>query len=337
MKSLEKHSLLHYNTFQVDAIADHLTIFTDEMEAESFFKNTPSKAENTLVIGEGSNLLFTSDYKGGLFKIENKGIYITDERSHSVWVKVAAGENWDDLVAWAVRNGYGGIENLSYIPGTVGAAPVQNIGAYGVEFADVFNSLEAIDMQTGEKQRFYLQELAFAYRDSVFKKELRNKYLITSVIIKLSKFPELVLNYGNIKKELELLTNKPTISDVRTAIIKIRKSKLPDPKEIGNAGSFFKNPVVNAQKFNRLISEFPEMAHYILKDNQYKIAAAWLIEKAGLKGYILGQAATHPNHSLILINNGNASGMEIKKLAEFIQKTVDEKFGVSLETEVLML
>lgn len=336
MKIFENKSLLEYNTFHIEAIADRLVIFDDENEIRNYLKSDHKELFKRLVIGEGSNLLFTDQFRGEILKIENKGFVITHETQSHVWVKAAAGESWDYLVEWCVKQGFGGIENLSYIPGTVGAAPVQNIGAYGVEFCEVFNSLEAIELKSGEKKNFYLQELLFDYRYSVFKGKLKDQFIITSVIIKLQKQPELKLEYGQIKKELAEISS-PTIKDVREAIIKIRKSKLPDPKETGNAGSFFKNPVVNSSEFQRLIKEFPEIAYYSLENEQYKLAAAWLIEKAGLKGFSLGESGTHPNHALILINKGQAKGEEILKLSQHIQKKVYEKFSVSLEPEVLIL
>ena len=339
MKSYTNSTLKEFNTFHIDALAESIVVFETEQEAQKFFKEYHSTEENYLVIGGGSNLLFTSDFKGKIFKIENKGFQVIDEKGPDVWVKVAAGEEWDDLVAWAVEQGYGGIENLSLIPGTVGAAPVQNIGAYGVEFKDVFNSLECIEIENGEKRTFYLQELEFDYRDSIFKSKLKNKFIITSVVIKLSIFPKLDLHYGHLKEVAQEMSGKnyPDIKDIRQAVIKIRESKLPNTDETGNAGSFFKNPVINSAEYKILLSNYPDLVSYPLENDKYKLAAAWLIEKAGLKGFQLGNAATHNNHALILINNGNATGKEIQELAAYIQEKVKEKFGISLEAEVLMV
>lgn len=339
MKTYCHKSLKEFNTFHIEAKAENLTIFETEQESKDFFKENHLMKANHLVIGGGSNLLFISDYKGHIFKIENKGFQVVDENGPDVWVKVAAGEEWDDLVAWTVEQGYGGIENLSLIPGTVGAAPVQNIGAYGVEFKDVFNSLECIEIENGEKRSFYLQELEFDYRNSIFKNKLKNKFLITSVVIKLSIFPKLDLHYGHLKEVAQEMSGKsyPDIKDIRQAVIKIRESKLPNTDEIGNAGSFFKNPVINSLDYKTLLSNYPELVSYPLENDMYKLAAAWLIEKAGLKGFKLGNAAIHSNHALIIINNGNATGKEIQELAIYIQAKVKEKFGVSLEAEVLML
>lgn len=339
MKSYSNSSLKEFNTFHIEAKTEILTIFESEQEAHDFFKENRLEKENHLVIGGGSNLLFISDFKGHIFKIENKGFQVIDEKGPDVWVKVAAGENWDDLVNWAVEQGYGGIENLSLIPGTVGAAPVQNIGAYGVEFKDVFNSLEAIEIANGEKRSFYLQELEFDYRNSIFKNKLKNKFLITSVVIKLNKFPKLDLHYGHLKEVAQEMSGKsyPDIKDIRQAVIKIRESKLPNTDDLGNAGSFFKNPVINSTDYKILLSNYPDLVSYPLENDKYKLAAAWLIEKAGLKGFQLGNAAIHAQHALIIINNGDATGKEIQELAVYIQEKVKAQFGVSLEAEVLML
>ncbi len=337
MQSYKDISLKSYNTFGIEAKAKVFTIFNDETEAEAFFKE--HTIPKHLVIGGGSNLLFTSDYDGHILKMENKGIQIIDEMGHFTWVKVAAGEIWDDVVKWAVENQLGGIENLSFIPGAIGASPVQNIGAYGVEFKDIFNSLEAIEISTGEKRKFYLQELKFDYRKSIFKTVLKNQFLITSVVIKLRKSPIINLQYGRLKEESEKVSGSanPTIAHIRQAVINIRKSKLPDPKEMGNAGSFFKNPVISQTAQQELIRQYPDLISYPLSNGSYKLAAAWLIDKAGLKGMSIVQAGIHQKHALILINKGNATGKEIQQLAYFIQEKVKTLFKVDLEPEVLMV
>jgi len=337
MQSYKNISLKNYNTFGIEAQAQELTIFNHETEAEAFFKD--HTIIKYLVIGSGSNLLFTSDYHGHILKMENKGIQIVDEIGHFSWVKVAAGEIWDDVVKWAVEHQLGGIENLSFIPGTIGASPVQNIGAYGVEFKDIFNSLEALEISTGEKRKFYLQELEFDYRKSIFKTGLKNKFLITSVVIKLRKNPIINLQYGRLKEESEKISDSPnpSIAHIRQAVINIRKSKLPDPKDIGNAGSFFKNPVISQTVHQQLISLYPDLISYPLADGSYKLAAAWLIDKAELKGISIGNAGIHQQHALILINKGNATGDEIQHLANYIQEKVKVLFKVDLEPEVLMV
>lgn len=338
MKQFHDISIKEYHTFHTENKTELLTILASTKEAQNHFSKA-STSSKRLVIGAGSNLLFTRDYDGELIKIENKGFDVIEEKGPWVWVKAAAGESWDDLVKWTVENGYGGLENLSHIPGTVGAAPVQNIGAYGVEFQDLFNSLEAVDMNTGELTNFYLQELAFDYRFSIFKGPLKNRFLITSVLLKLTKDPKVNLKYGQLKEVAEAISTKsyPDIKDVREAVIQIRKSKLPEPEEMGNAGSFFKNPVITVASFQLLKKSYPDIVHYPLQNGDFKLAAAWLIERAGFKGISMGEAGTHPNHALIIINKGNAKGIDLKNLAELIQKKVYELFKIHLEPEVLML
>lgn len=338
MRQYNHISLKDFHTFHTDAQVQLLTILESEKEAQHYFQE-PKQFPNRLVIGDGSNLLFTQDFEGELIKIDNKGFEIIEEKGFWVWVKVAAGESWDDFVQWAVKHGYGGIENLSYIPGTVGAAPVQNIGAYGVEFKEVFNSLEAIDLSDGSKQNFYLQELDFDYRYSIFKGPLKNKYLITSVVVKLARYPKVTLDYGNLKEMAQSMSNKkiPDIVDVRNAVVSIRKTKLPNPAELGNAGSFFKNPVISQEHFDDMAELYHDIVSYPQKGGGVKLPAAWLIEKAGFKGYVSGQAGVHPKHALILINIGNAQGQEIYQLSQLIQQRVLEIFGIPLEPEVLIL
>lgn len=338
MKQYQNISLKDYHTFHIEVSGKLLTIFDADSDASLYLKQKSNETKR-LVIGEGSNLLFAKDFDGELLKIENTGFEIIETKGPWVWVKAAAGENWDDFVAWSVDNGFGGIENLSYIPGTVGASPVQNIGAYGVEIQDVFNSLEAIDLSTGEKVNFYLQELKFDYRYSIFKGPLKNKFLVTSVVFKLDRYPKVKLDYGNLKEEAMRMSNKsyPNIKNVRQAVINIRKSKLPDPEEIGNAGSFFKNPVISNEVFLSIQKKYPKIAHYPLDKEETKIAAAWLIENVGMKGYLKGDAGVHLNHALIIINKGRAKGHEIHEVSNLIQKLVLDKFNIILEPEVLIL
>ncbi|OYT17704.1 MAG: UDP-N-acetylenolpyruvoylglucosamine reductase [Bacteroidetes bacterium 4572_77] len=338
MRTIQKASIKEYNTFGVDNRVNNLVIFDHAEEVSAYFKEN-TLPDKYLVIGEGSNLLFTKDFEGSLYKMENKGIAIVEEKPQAVWVKVAAGEKWDDLVQWAVDNNYGGLENLSHIPGTLGAAPVQNIGAYGVEFQDVFQSLEAVEMATGDVRKFYLQEMDFDYRYSSFKGPLKNKYIVNWVVIKLNRYPLLQLDYASLKKQAQELSGKdiPAIADIRNAVIHIRESKLPDPKQLGNAGSFFKNPIVDEATFKALQKTYPQIVYYLLDYGKYKLAAAWLIENSGLKGFVMGAASVHDQHALILINNGGAKGSQIVNLSEHIQKTVKQKFGVDLDPEVLFV
>jgi len=337
MKQFQDISLREFHTFHTNEKAQILTILESKEDALNLFGKPV--AHKRQIIGEGSNLLFEKDFDGEVIKLENTGIEIIEEKGQWVWIKVAGGLNWDQLVKWTVEMGYGGIENLSYIPGTVGAAPVQNIGAYGVEFKDVFNSLEAINLKSGEIQKFYLQEVDFDYRYSIFKGPLKNQFLVLNVVLKLARYPKINLDYGNLKEETYRITRKniPDIADVRQAVINIRKSKLPEPDEMGNAGSFFKNPIIDQNHFDQLISKNPVMAHYPLKNGKYKIAAAWLIEQCGLRGVSQGDAGTHENHALIIINKGKASGKELKEFSELIQLKVKERFGIQLEPEVLIL
>ncbi len=338
MKIFKNISLQKFNTFGIKVFAQELIIFEESKETQDYFQQN-DLPQTRMIIGGGSNLLFTKDYSGSLYKMGNKGMDVIDQRSSHIWVKVAAGEDWDSVVSWAVENGYGGIENLSHIPGTIGAAAVQNIGAYGVEFQDVFQSLEAIQLSNGENTNFYLGEMSYEYRNSKFKTSLKNQFIITSVIIKLSRFPMLKLDYGQIKEEALKLSGKslPDISDIRKAVIHIRQSKLPDPKEIGNAGSFFKNPIVDSKTFDVLQQKYPDIAYYKLEDSQYKLAAAWLIEYSGLKGIHKGKAGIHPQHALILTNNGNATGKEILHLSQFVQSQVKKDFNIELSPEVLIV
>ncbi len=335
MEILSNYSLKNHNTFGIDVVCKTFVSLQNHQEASDYVKKQIDKTLPNLSIGEGSNLLFTKDFEGTIIQMQNKGFELIDENNKYVWVKAAAGEKWDDFVAWSVEKKYAGAENLSKIPGTVGAAPIQNIGAYGVELAEIFNGLEAIEIKTGELRRFYLKELKFGYRDSIFKQTLKNKYIITAVILKLNKFPFFKIDYGNIKSELETMVYENlTIGVIRQAIINIRSSKLPEPSELGNAGSFFKNPVVDDLKHSDLKINFPEIVTYSLGNGSYKLAAGWMIDWAGFKGYSKGNVAIHKNQALIVVNLGGASGQEILEFSERIQSKILELFGVKLEREV---
>ncbi len=328
-------SLKQANTFGIDVRCNEFINLDNQDDVSYFVQHKLNKSLPYLVIGKGSNLLFTQDFKGSIIQMQNKGFEVIDENNSYVWIKAAAGEKWDDFVAWSVEKNYAGAENLSKIPGTVGAAPIQNIGAYGVEVADIFNALEAIEIESGELKRFYLKELKFGYRDSIFKQEFKNKYIITQVILKLNKYPFFKIDYGNIKAELDKMTYENlNIRLIRQAIITIRSSKLPEPEDFGNAGSFFKNPIVNTQKFQSLKAHFPNLVAYDLGNENYKLAAGWLIDRAGLKGFKKGAVGIHKNQALIIINLGGASGQEILNFSKEIQEKVNALFGISLETEV---
>ncbi len=287
-----------------------------------------------LFFGGGSNLLFLNDYKGTVVRVMTKGITTIFEDERHILVNVAAGEPWDDFVAFAVKNGWGGLENLSLIPGMTGTAPVQNIGAYGVEVKDVVTSVEAVNIETQEKIVLTNQECEFGYRDSIFKRRMKSSHLIVSVTFRLDKQPVLNTSYGMIQKELERRgVAAPNIHDVRDVVCAIRRSKLPDPAVMGNAGSFFKNPVISVDNFEKLLSRFPAMVHFP-QGAYHKIAAAWLIEQCGWKGKRMGDVGVHENQPLVLVNYGNATGAQIMGLAKAIIDSVEERFGIRLEPEV---
>lgn len=334
-KTKKNFSLKPYNTFGIAVNANHFIEINNAIELVSILKDKQYKALPKLILGGGSNVLFTSDYSGLVIKNSILGIETIAEDDDSVVLKVGAGEIWHQLVVYAVDKCYGGIENLSLIPGTVGAAPMQNIGAYGVEMKDVFESLEALNRETLEIETFGLNACQFGYRQSVFKNKLRDKYIITSVSLKLSKHPILNTSYGAIE---ETLTSKgvtaPSIKEVSEAVIEIRQSKLPDPTKIGNAGSFFKNPTIGAIDYEGLKAEFPEIPGYELPNNEVKVPAGWLIQSCGWKGKTIGEIGVHKNQALVLVNYGNGKGQDLKNLAVEIQQSVSKKFGIELEMEV---
>lgn len=332
---LKNISLKQYNTFGIEAKAKRFATFSSTLELKKILTSKEHKDEPKLILGEGSNVLFTKDFDGLVLKNKIKGIEVEKEDDEFVWVKANAGESWHDLVLFAIDNGYGGIENLSLIPGSVGAAPMQNIGAYGVEIKDVFFELEAMHINTGDEVRFTKKRCLFGYRDSIFKNFYKDQYVITNVTIKLTKKPILNLSYGAIQTELHTMgIYKPTINDVSKAVIKIRQSKLPDPKEIGNSGSFFKNPVVPKTQFEGLKSKFPEIASYPVSKKEVKLAAGWLIDQAGWKGKTIDNYGVHKNQALVLVNYGGANGEEIYKLSEEILLDIKTKYGIELEREV---
>jgi UDP-N-acetylmuramate dehydrogenase len=327
-------SLKKYNTFGIDVSAKDFVTATSINELQKILKLNP---KNLFVLGGGSNMLLTKNISDSLvIHINIKGIKKNDENPGFVFINVSAGENWHDFILWCIDNNYGGLENMSLIPGNVGTAPIQNIGAYGTELKDNFIECEAIEIETGIIKTFSKIECEFDYRNSVFKNKLKGKYIITSVTFKLTKKNH-ILNtaYGVIEKELEdknILS--PTIKDISNAIIAIRKSKLPDPKKLGNSGSFFKNPVITQQEFEIFIAKYPEAPNYKVSHNEIKIPAGWLIEKAGFKGKQYGNAGVHEKQALVLVNHGNASGKEIWNLAMKIKSTVKEKFGIEINPEV---
>ena len=328
----EHVSLREYNTFGLDASARFLVTVLSESDITEILQEN---IQPMMILGGGSNILFADDYPG--LVIENKilGREILDEDTTSVRVRLGAGENWHQVVLWAIENGWGGIENLSLIPGTVGAAPMQNIGAYGVELSSVFSSLEAINLTTGESRVFEASDCDFGYRYSVFKGPAKGQYLITRVTLKLQKDPVFNTSYGAVANTLkEMGVTKLSLKDVSNAIIKIRQSKLPDPNDIGNAGSFFKNPTVPKEFFNNLKTEYTNIPSYPTEDNLIKIPAGWLIEQCNWKGFRDGDIGVHKQQALVLVNYGNAKGRDLLKLSVDIQDSVFQKFGIKLSPEV---
>jgi len=328
-------SLKTLNTFGIEAQAKY---FTEIQSLDNIIEllNTKEYKNNAyLILGGGSNLLLTKDVDALVIKNNFKGISIVKETDDIVWVKCAAGEVWHEFVMWCIQHNYGGLENLSLIPGCTGASPMQNIGAYGVEIKDTFYELEAIHLETGKHQLFSKSDCEFGYRESVFKHQLKNQFIITSVTFQLSKKPTFHIEYGAIKQELEAMhVSELSIKAISQAVINIRSSKLPNPKEIGNAGSFFKNPEVSAETYLELKKEFPNLVAYSLENSNYKLAAGWLIEQSGLKGLQIGDAGVHKLQALVLVNYGKATGKEIFDLSTQVLQTVNAKFGVTLEREV---
>ena len=328
-----KHSLKSFNTFGIDVIAEKFCSVSD-IESLIYLLNT--KPIKIHILGGGSNILLTKDLEGLVVHINLKGIEVCEKSKNFSKVKVGAGENWHDFVMWAINNNLGGLENLSLIPGNVGAAPIQNIGAYGVEQKNVFHSCEILNLKTLTIETLTKNECKFSYRNSIFKSKLKDKFIILNVTYCLTNSNHNLNNsYADIENEIiKNKINSPTIRNISDAVISIRKSKLPDPKKIGNCGSFFKNPVVDKKKFEHLVKEFPNIPNFTTDDNRIKISAAWLIEKAGFRGKKYNNHGVHKNQALVLVNYGGASGKDILKLSKLIQKTVSVIFGVNLEREV---
>ena len=328
----QNYSLKKYNSFNIDVVAKEFIQINSVKELIDLQKN--SKNKNKLFIGGGSNILFTNNFEGLVVHINLKGISVKKMNENFSEIKVMSGENWNELVNWCIENNLGGLENLSLIPGNVGAAPIQNIGAYGVELKDVFISCEVYDLNAEKLNIYNLNDCKFGYRDSIFKK---NKNLIVvSVKMKLSsKNHKINSSYGGINDELKNLNIKePTIKDISNVVCDIRNKKLPNPNKIGNAGSFFKNPIVNSKKINWLKENFNNIPFYKIDENSYKIPAAWLIETSGFKGKDFGNFGVHKTQPLVLVNYGKASGSDINKLSQSIKEVVNKLFKIELETEV---
>ena len=335
MQIRENISLRPYNTFGIDVIARYFASFSSLDEMQELLHLQLTTHYPPLILGGGSNILFTKDFDGIVLKNELKGIGVINEDQDHVYVKAGAGENWHALVMHCVQNNYAGLENLSLIPGNVGASPMQNIGAYGVEIKDVFHQLEAYHLQDRVVKTFSLEECEFGYRESVFKRKLKGQFLITSVTFKLNKKAVFNTSYGAIQQELDKMgVRELNIQAISQAVINIRSSKLPHPKEAGNAGSFFKNPEISSTQFEIVKSNFPGIVAFPLANGNVKLAAGWLIEQCGWKGYRKGDAGCYPKQALVLVNYGNAKGEEIFELSENIIQSVKEKFDVELEREV---
>lgn len=334
MRVLRNFSLKDHNSFGIDVRAEKFISIQNLDDLRNLLRK--SYASELFILGGGSNMLLTADVNKMVLHIALKGKKIISETENEVIIEAAAGENWHEFVIWTLSQDFGGLENLSLIPGNVGTAPIQNIGAYGVELKDTFVSCMALNVQTLEEKEFMLEECEFSYRNSVFKNQLKGQYIITSVKFRLTKKDhKLNVDYGSIRSELDQKgISNPKIQDVSDAVIAIRQSKLPDPKKIGNSGSFFKNPVITKEEFEELQQDFPEIPSYEVSENEIKVPAGWLIDQAGFKGYRSGDAGVHKNQALVLVNYGEATGSEILDLSKTIQKAIKDKFKIDLEAEV---
>ena len=337
IKILKNYDITKLNTFGVSAGAKYFVEIKDEEELMELLYSEEFKNNKRLFLGGGSNVLFMNDFDGIIILNSLKGISIVDESEKDVRVRAMGGEIWHDLVAFCSKCGYWGIENLSLIPGTVGAAPMQNIGAYGVELKDTLESVEAYDIEIGKKRYFEKEECEFGYRDSIFKNSLKGKYFISAILLKLSKVPKKNVTYKILSEYLKKNNIKvKNPGDISHAVANIRRSKLPNPQVIGNAGSFFKNVFVEKQKLNELLQNYPEVP-YFNEDGMIKIPAGWLIEQCGWKGKRVGNTGVHEKQALVLVNHGGATGKEIKDLADMIIKSVYEKFELELFPEVNLI
>jgi UDP-N-acetylmuramate dehydrogenase len=334
MEIVPNFSLKKYNTFGIEAKAKQFVAVHSVQDLKTILQE--NKSQKKFILGGGSNMLLTKDIDALVIHIDLKGKKIIEENDDFVWVESQAGESWHEFVLWTIDQNFGGLENMSLIPGNVGTTPVQNIGAYGTEIKDTFVSCEAMTIENQEMKTFTKDECHFGYRESVFKNEVKNQYIITSVVFKLTKTNHKInTSYGDISSELEKnnITN-PTLKDVSNAVIAIRRSKLPDPKELGNSGSFFKNPILLKSDFEKIHQQFPEMKYFDISETEVKVPAGWLIEQAGFKGKRFGDAGIHKNQALVLVNYGNATGQEILNVSKDIQETIFKTFGIHIEAEV---
>lgn len=335
MNIFEGVSLKPFNTFGIDVKTDLFVDLNSILDIQYFCSLTQYKGLKKLILGGGSNILFTEDFRGATLKINNKGILKSGEDKNYVYLNVQAGETWEDFVNYCLQNNFGGLENLVLIPGNVGSCPIQNIGAYGAEVKDCIESVEILDTESLQMTELSNAECKFGYRDSVFKNELKNRVIIVSVNFKLNRDPSPKLNYEALNNKLaEMQVSDPGILDIAAAVSSIRRAKLPDPKDIGNAGSFFKNPVVDNDFYLALKKKHCDLPSFPCTENHVKLPAAWFIEKTGFKGYRKGEAGVHHIQPLVLINHGHATGNEILELARLIRHTVSERFDIILEMEV---
>ncbi|MBN1414387.1 MAG: UDP-N-acetylmuramate dehydrogenase [Bacteroidales bacterium] len=332
----ENISLLSYNTFGIALYAKWFAIPETTEDVIELLRNDRPEWKSKFVLGGGSNVLFTRNYEGLIIHPEIKGMEKVKKTKDNVWIRVGSGENWDDFVCYCVSNDLGGLENLSHIPGNVGASPVQNIGAYGAEVKDCIEKVETVMLKNCRKKVFSARECKFDYRNSIFKKELKNRCIITHVTFRLTRNHEFKTRYPDLEKELDGYP-ETSIQTIREAIIAIRKKKLPEPAQLGNAGSFFKNPVLNIQQFNTIRQSFPSIPGYKCEEQRFKISAAWLIEQCHWKGKRIGNVGTYKKQPLVIVNHGSASGTEIVEFARRIQRAVKTHFGITLETEVNIL
>ncbi|MDF0605228.1 UDP-N-acetylmuramate dehydrogenase [Neisseriaceae bacterium TC5R-5] len=335
----ENQSLKPCNSFGIAATARYFCELSQHQQIAHLLNSSAYQNGPTLYLGAGSNVLFTQDFAGLVVRMALRGIRLLAQDEQYVWVEAAAGENWHDFVQYALAQGWYGLENLSLIPGTVGASPIQNIGAYGVEVKDYISEVVCADLQQAGQQRLVrAQDCHFGYRDSIFKRPVSQSLLITAVRFRLLRQAQLRTTYGDIQQELDASgIRQPTPQDVSLAVMRIRSRKLPNPAKLGNAGSFFKNPIIPQQQAAALLQQYPQLPHYPAGPEQVKLAAGWLIDQCGLKGYRSGDAGVHQQQALVLVNYGQASGRQIQALADKIRTTVQQRFGVTLEAEPLQL
>ena len=335
----QNKDLSHLNTLGVAARAREYVAINEQTQLARLFDEHPGFRDNSYVLGGGSNILFTSDFEGLIVHLDITGLEVEDETDEHVWIRVGAGNIWHQLVLETVDRGWGGLENLSLIPGTTGAAPIQNIGAYGVELSEIFSHLHAFNRNSGAIETFHHDECEFGYRDSIFKRGLKKTHIITDVTLRLTKHPQVNLTYAALErwmKEHEI--SNPTIKQVSEAVIAIRRSKLPDPRKTGNAGSFFKNPIIDTERYQELCDiRGQDIPNYPVDDNRVKVPAGWLIDQAGWRGKREGNVGTYEKQALVIVNHGGATGNEILSFARKIQQSVVDEFGIELEPEVNIL